>query len=409
MINKKFFLNIIWSMGSHILSRGVLLLSGMLLARNLAVEDFAIYNFFMMTSMTIMNYSSMGLEVAASRFFAEKKENQNNIILGNLYSIAIILAILSSVLTFIFIDKIWDTTTFYKTLITITVLFLVINIVPTGAIMGIEKYKDLFFLSILNSLIILSGAFLTISMNEISIQIYTYIFSVIFSIFIQTHIIKNNTFLFTELSNFKLRGKAIKEIMSFCGVMSIVSILAATAPWLIGKIIIDTFNVLHFSVYSIGLQWFALAMFIPGMVSRVILPRLVKEYKKGIESKKEIRITLLFTLSIAFIIFILGFLFSPYLTNWYGDEYLAYSNVISFFFFLAIVYAPINVLANIIIVKMNTKVWFLITLMWFISLLVLLFPMMEFYGFWGVLYAQGLSALIYNLLSLFTCIKKGYL
>ncbi|WP_424409974.1 oligosaccharide flippase family protein [Pasteurella sp. PK-2025] len=409
MINKNFFLNVIWSMGSHILSRGVLLLSGMLLARNLSVEDFAMYNFFLMTSMTIMNYSSMGLEVASSRFFAEKKENQNHILLGNLYSLATILALCSAVITFIFIDRIWDISVFYKSLMTITVFFLVINIVPTGGVMGVEKYKDLFFLSIFNAVIIFSGVFLTIALENISIQIYAYILSVIFSILIQTYILKKNTDLFSSFSHFKLNKKAIKEIMSFGGIMSIVSIFAATAPWLLGKIILDRFNELYFSIYSIGLQWFALAMFIPGMISRVILPRLVKEYKKDKTSKKEVRTTLLFTLVVAFILFIFGSLLSPYLIQWYGNEYMPFSNIISFFFLIAIAYAPINVLANIIIVKLNTKIWFFITLAWFICLLILLLPMINLYGFWGVLYAQGISALLYNILALITCIRHGYI
>ncbi|MGC6343203.1 oligosaccharide flippase family protein, partial [Bisgaard Taxon 45] len=193
MINKIFFFNVIWSMGSHILSRGMLLLSGMLLARNLPVDDFATYNFFIMTATIISNYSSMGLGVSSSRFFAEKKENQNTLILGNLYSISLILAIISSTLTFLFIDKLWTIETYYKWLISTTVFFLILNIVPTGGVMGVEKYKDLFFLSIFNTFIMLIGVFITIRTNNISIQIYAYILSIVFLISAQSYILKEET------------------------------------------------------------------------------------------------------------------------------------------------------------------------------------------------------------------------
>ncbi|HDR1023064.1 TPA: oligosaccharide flippase family protein, partial [Pasteurella multocida] len=318
MINKDFFFNIIWSMSSHILSRGVLLFSGMLLARNVPVEDFAVYNFFLMTATMISNYGSMGLDIAASRFFAEKKENQNHKILGNLYSISFVLAILSGIATFLFIDNIWPIDSYYKILISITVLLLILNITPTGGVMGVEKYKDFFFLSIFNTIILLGGVATTIKYKDISIQLYAYIISILFLFFAQNYLLKKDTQVFKSLSNFKFEKNALKEISSFCGAMSLVSILASTAPWLLGKIILDNYNNLYFSVYSIGLQWFSLGMFIPGIISRLILPRLVKQYNIDNQSKKEVKITLLATLLISFMIFILGSLLSPQIMKWYG-------------------------------------------------------------------------------------------
>ncbi|XWY19655.1 oligosaccharide flippase family protein [Bisgaard Taxon 45] len=406
MINKIFFFNVIWSMGSHILSRGMLLLSGMLLARNLPVDDFATYNFFIMTATIISNYSSMGLGVSSSRFFAEKKENQNTLILGNLYSISLILAIISSTLTFLFIDKVWSIETYYKWLISATVFFLILNIVPTGGVMGVEKYKDLFFLSIFNTFIMLIGVFITIKTNNISIQIYAYILSIVFLISAQSYILKEETDLFRKVENFIIRKNAIKEIISFGGVMSLVSILAATAPWLLGKIILDKYSSLYFSVYSIGLQWFSLAMFIPGIVSRLILPRLVKQYKVDNQSKKEVRLTLLVTLSVSLLFLIIGTILSPHIMNWYGKEYTDFHEVIILFFIISVIYTPINVLGNIIIIKVNTRSWLFITSIWFVFILSSVYPLMSYFGFLGALYAQGIAAILLNIISYHFCRKK---
>ncbi|MGC6359470.1 oligosaccharide flippase family protein [Bisgaard Taxon 45] len=406
MINKTFFFNVIWSMGSHILSRGMLLLSGMLLARNLPVDDFATYNFFIMTATIISNYSSMGLGVSSSRFFAEKKENQNTLILGNLYSISLILAIISSTLTFLFIDKVWSIETYYKWLISVTVFFLILNIVPTGGVMGVEKYKDLFFLSIFNTFIMLIGVFITIRTNNISIQIYAYILSIVFLISAQSYILKEETDLFRKVENFIIRKNAIKEIISFGGVMSLVSILAATAPWLLGKIILDKYSSLYFSVYSIGLQWFSLAMFIPGIVSRLILPRLVKQYKVDNQSKKEVRLTLLVTLSVSLLFLIIGTILSPHIMNWYGKEYTDFHEVIILFFIISVIYTPINVLGNIIIIKVNTRSWLFITSIWFVFILSSVYPLMSYFGFLGALYAQGIAAILLNIISYHFCRKK---
>lgn len=406
MINKDFFFNIIWSMSSHILSRGVLLFSGMLLARNVPVEDFAVYNFFLMTATMISNYGSMGLDIAASRFFAEKKENQNHKILGNLYSISFVLAILSGIATFLFIDNIWPIDSYYKILISITVLLLILNITPTGGVMGVEKYKDFFFLSIFNTIILLGGVATTIKYKDISIQLYAYIISILFLFFAQNYLLKKDTQVFKSLSNFKFEKNALKEISSFCGAMSLVSILASTAPWLLGKIILDNYNNLYFSVYSIGLQWFSLGMFIPGIISRLILPRLVKQYNIDNQSKKEVKITLLATLLISFMIFILGSLLSPQIMKWYGKEYTEFYEVIIIFFLISVIYSPINVLGNLIIIKSSAKMWLFITLIWFVFLILCTYPMMYSFGYMGVLYAQGISAILFNIISYTFCRKK---
>src|SRR5690606_31752242 len=76
------------------------------------------------------------------------------------------------------------------------------------------------------------------------------------------------------------------SITKFVGPLVFITILAASSSWILGRLILKDYGEHTFAAYSIGLQWFALALFIPGMISRVVLPRLIREEKNQKETLK---------------------------------------------------------------------------------------------------------------------------
>jgi hypothetical protein len=68
--------NAVWSLLSHLLSRGSLMVAAIILARALPTPAFAAYSYFQMTVSMLAAYAALGLGVTASRYFAEVGHEQ---------------------------------------------------------------------------------------------------------------------------------------------------------------------------------------------------------------------------------------------------------------------------------------------------------------------------------------------
>ncbi|MGC6248943.1 hypothetical protein ACNO7P_10990, partial [Bisgaard Taxon 45] len=57
-------------------------------------------------------------------------------------------------------------------------------------------------------------------------------------------------------------------------------------------------------------------------------------------------------------------------------------------------------------IKVNTRSWLFITSIWFVFILSSVYPLMSYFGFLGALYAQGIAAILLNIISYHFCRKK---
>lgn len=136
----------------------------------------------------------------------------------------------------------------------------------------------------------------------------------------------------------------------------------------------------QFAVYTIGLQWYALGLFVPGVISRVLLPRLIKgrHGKSEQDNKILLRIGLLSTLSTAAFISVVGFFCSSELLSMYGHEYRDSGNVLRWFLVAAIFASPATTIGNAIVASNGQRCWLLISMVWIIALLLAMFLLMKY-------------------------------
>ena len=401
--------NTLWSSIDHILSRGILMISGVLLARYLSAENFATYSYFQITTTMLATYSALGLGVAGSKYFAEWSiDSQNKEIIetiSNLFGIAFVLSLLATLIILVMPNEMLSASLGISNItFAIAVLILSLNIIPSGAVLGLEKYKQAAIFSLINGFIFLFGVFLSVYYNEVSYSIVSFILAA----FIQ---LLGNLFLIREYikqtklkSFFLIRLVFLRSIFSFIGPLVCVSLVTAGSGWILGRGLIEVYGAHVFSAYSIGLQWFALALFLPGMISRVVLPRLIREDSNN---KKVLRTACLIALLFSFSIFLIGSFFRNEIISFYGDSYTEYSNIIMGFLFVALLYAPANTLGNAIIAKLGSFPWFVITMLWFICLMLVFYFRLNSDGILSVIYAQIIATSLLLSLSYMLCIKKG--
>ncbi len=404
--------NTLWSTINHVFSRGILMLSGILLAKHLIPKDFAIYSYYQMTMVMISSYAALGLGVAASKFFAEfsvcKDNQENRDTITTLSGISLIVSLVVAVGIFFIPEKLLGADLGIPSYIfSISVLTLGLNVIPNGAILGLEKYKEATLISLINGIFCLIGVYLAIDLNQVYYSIYFFIIACSVQLIGQSYLISKSLDGISFKNRFMIKKKSISKIFSFLGPLVLVSILTALSGWIIGRSLLSIYGEYIFSVYSIGLQWFALALFIPGMISRVILPRLIRGNIENSDNKKILKISCGISLLFSFIIFLLGYMSRDYLIGFYGSYYQEYKNIIIFFLLIAVLYAPANTLGNAIVAKLGSLPWLIITLIWFVLLLLIFYICIAKYNIMAAIYSQGIATFTLLMLSYFLCKKKG--
>ena len=102
-----------------------------------------------------------------------------------------------------------------------------------------------------------------------------------------------------------------------------------------------------FALFSIGVQWFALALMLPGVFSKVLLPRLVRVVSvDAVSSRVLVKDVLLMTLVSASVVALVGAFLGPWLIGFYGTTYQENSLLIVVYLIAAVLTAPAIALGN---------------------------------------------------------------
>lgn len=397
------------SAAAHLFGRGSLIVASILLARQLPTEAFAAYSYFQLTVSMLAAYAAMGMGVTASRFFAETgyvKDAQMSPI-GTLWLLSIVVAAVISLLI-LALPPAWlgGGLDIPRWAMALGIFCMATGVVPAGAIIGLERYREALISAVTSAVVLIIGMYVVNSaVGAMSVFIA--------AAFIQS--IGNSAVVFRHVSwktltrHSGLGKKQVHQIIKFAGPMLAVTLLAASGSWLVGRIILNSPSGEHgFSLYVIGLQWYALALFLPGMISRVLLPRMVRTQLKESESgsPKIVRIGSILSIAITAATAIVGALLAPSLVGIYGPDYQAQPSVLTLFLIAAIPAAPANTIGNAIVASNGQKTWLILTITWFAVLLCTM-ALLKPFGASGGAIAHGASSLLLSILTYIWAKRRG--
>lgn len=364
-----------WSLLSQISSRGSLMLSAIILTRSLDTHAFAAYSYFQLTVSMLSAYAAMGLGVTSSRYFSEVGHEQPNhepFPLGILW----ILSILFAVVAFIFLISVpenWINAGLPvpNWLLALGVFVLTLEVVPGGAILGLEKYRQASLISATSGGLMIIGACVA-SWNDAPNFAMG---SIVIAALLQG--LGESVIVIRAVGWRRIAMKAgsvvdsAQRVLNFAGPMLLVSLMAASGSWLLGRLILLTPGGAHeFAMYTIGLQWFAFVLVLPGMVSRVLLPRVVRTAAAGPEGQRAliwegVRMAGATALIAASIVFVL----SPQIIGIYGEQYGGSRWFLGGYLIAAVLSAPANTIGNSIVANNGQKQWLALTALWLIVLI----------------------------------------
>lgn len=383
--------NAVWALASHVLHRGSLMLGAILLARSLPTGDFAAYSYFQMTVSMLSTYAAMGLGVTASRFFAEYGHQRDGAAapLGTLLALSFGLAAVAFLVILLLPGAWLDAgVSVPQWLIALGVAAGVAGVVPDGGILGLEKYRQASLVSLLSATCMLGMTGVAAMRQSPLLGMWGIVASLAVQNFGQLIVIVRTVGWQAIAGSFGWSAQILRKLASFAGPMFLVSILAGSGTWIVGRMILASTGALEFSAYSIGLQWFALGSLLPGMVARAILPRLVRN--RGRDSRRIMKLSVFISTAPAFVLAVLGFLISPWLIAIYGQSYRDYSQVIPTFLVISAFSAPINSIGNGILANDGQLQWLGVTAA-SLSILILSFAAFPIQSSWFAAASHMLS------------------
>lgn len=355
---------------SHILSRGSLILSSIIVSSLMDKENFSIYSYFILTSTTISIYSALGIGITTSKLYTSfnKNVNQSDSPIITIWVLNIIIAFLGGFLFILFSDNIIPSSIELNSIyFACLIIIMCIDIYASNALIGLEKYLSLCISAFVFLISMTIAIYLSITKNNI----YYAIAGLIISTTLQ--LVLHSVFLFIYISNvnylkkIKIKLSHLKEILKTMGPMMFVSLFAASTSWIVGQYILTSENngVLEFNLFSIGLQWFSLAVFLPSVFSRVLLNYFINN--SHTDTLTIAKKNIFFIFGIFLFIAALSYLCFPLIENIY-QKYSVPILLIPIFILTAGVNASSNILGNILISRDKEWLWLVIVMLGFIAI-----------------------------------------
>ena len=394
--------NVIWMMISHILSRGSFIFSGMLIARYLDKADFASYSYLLLTATMIAIYSAMGIGITTTKFYANIDSKETESPVATLALVSCVLSILVVLIFFIFNQIFIPSNVDIPILVMAIIIFsMSLDIYTGSALIGLEKFKQLAFVSIFSTIINMITVIFSIYNKNVYISMVGLAVASTLQVIFNSSLVIYNLKVYKFYSLLKVKWHHLIRIFHAIGPMLFVSIIAASGTWIIGRLIISENSekaISEFSLFSIGLQWYSIALFLPTMISKVILPQLIK--RPNSSSNKLLKFNMLIV-SISCLLFaIFGFFAEPMIALFYGSEFKIPRGLIFAYLFAAVVASPANIIGNALIARNKEKEWLLIVICSFGTIL-LIGILGVHYGAWMGAAALIASSLVLVLISIY--------
>jgi O-antigen/teichoic acid export membrane protein len=379
--------NSMWALASHLLSRGSLLVAAIIIARGFELPSYAAFSYFQMTSAMIAAFGSVGLGIATSRNFAEmgrKSRREKAPIIGATWLLSVSFAFVSMITVLLLPDMITTAGLgIPRWLMAFGVFVLVLQVIPAGAVIGLELFRSAAIVATGAAVFTIAGAIFAVVIGSVEIAMGVVIFAALYQfIGLSLLIVKEFGWIFV-LAGLKTDSASLMKVVNVSGPMFVVSIMSGSGSWLVGRIILDgPVGTYGFAIFAIGLQWFALALVLPGVISRVLLPRLVRMASIRVDSKELVRDALIMTLGSALVVAVIGALFGPWLIGLYGVTYEHESSLVIVYLGAAVMTAPATALGNALLANDYQWFWLGLTAVWFIVLILAAF-LLRSHMAWG--------------------------
>ena len=389
--------NAFWTLLNQILSRGSLMLSMIILARALDVSGYAAYGYFILIISMLSAYATMGMGVAATRFFAGLVK-EDNISQSQTLAALITLSFSSSAMAFLLVmlvpsSFIGDNISIPRWLLALGVFAFALNSVPNGAILGLQKYRQTAVISFIVGLVLILGAVWSAHVQNVKLAMWTLVVSGLIQSIIGAIVIGFSMGWSQVTNGFPFKKNNVTRVLSFSGPMFLVTLFASTGSWFVGRMILQGSEGEHgFALFSIGLQWFSLGMLLPAQVSVVLFPKLVHSRSSGGklgEARQIARYGLQYVAILSLTALLVGGLLGDLILEVYGANYQVSRWFVGAFLLASVFGSMTAIIGGIIVASDRPWNWLVFTSIWFLVLCLISVGLQNIGGWTGAVAYSG--------------------
>lgn len=360
--------NAVWSLARHLLSRGTLFASTIVVARMFTSEELASYVYFQLTVAMIAAWGSAGTGVASSRVFAEHHsggEQDKTAALDAVRLLSVAMSCLAA-LAVLCIPVAWLALPerVPKWLFAAGAAAVTLTAVPAGAVIGTARFKLAARVGVLSGIALLVTVAMAGWLHSITVAMAGIVFWGLIQAVGDWRVATKGTARLRARVTWRQRVDALTVLFSLSIPMAAVSILSASANWLLARVILLASGERELALYGIGLQWFALGLVLPGVISQVSFLPIVRRRvaKAASASTRALILRSAWSCLAVTGVVLVGFLIAGrYIFGVYGPEYARAWWIGAVFLMAALIYAPINVVGNAIVAADGQLVWLALT------------------------------------------------
>lgn len=399
-IDKRIFKAFVYSFAGAIVSKGLIVLTGIVLARILGEIDYGKYSLLNSTIQTFVTFASMGISATMVRYIAIYRDSEKDTCgkyIGTFLAIIFVMSFAISTIMFIFSDTIsiltvgsMEISQLYQISASI-ILFIAISSALQSILIGYESFKQVSFWEILYGIF----SIFIISIFAFLQGIIGALCGMLFSRILYSIILLQSSKRISSYNNIKWKVKFDKQIFVSYKKFTLpsfgASIFVVPVSWILNSILTKNSGYFDMAVYSISLQWVAIVNYLMSLFARAkpIYTQLYAE-KNIKELKKQIKRIILVSAFVGISIAMGAILLSKFILGMYGPGYVDQKMV---FIIMMLAAAVISVQSQFgAIIESIGKMWigFLLNILWAFNLTVS-FLFLKRYGALGYAIAYLLS------------------
>lgn len=277
--NNKLISDSLWSLLGNVFGRGLALIAGIIVARFLGKDIYGEYGAIRNTIITIGIFSTFGLGYTATKFVAELRVNNKEIINSFIHRANIITIVFSGIMAIllfsfsnevsVYIFKGADLQ-FPLRILSVLIVFNAVTSTQIGILSGFGKFKEI---AKINTVV----GFLTFSFSIFLTYLYSFNGAIIALLIAQIlNCIINYYYVKKEQNTNLINGDIItyKEILFFSTPIAMQEGTYAISSWISMILLINYTSFGQLGMYTVAMQWSSIVLFIPGILRNVVLSHL---------------------------------------------------------------------------------------------------------------------------------------
>lgn len=372
----RFQRGVIWNTIGILVSRFLLVIASIIVARVLGKETYGKLGIIQSTISMFGVFAGLGLGITSTKYLAEFKLKDPNKA-GRIISLTNIIALAGSgvvsIVLFIFAPVIAKATlaapdlSIYLKISSIMLFFSTVNGVQIGILTGLEKFKEIAKINtlngVLNFLLLIAGTYFFLLIGSV----WALTISVVITFWLSQLLVTKELKKFNIIINYSNCWEEKNVIWNFSVPAFFSGVLVGPVNWICNSILVNQNNgYAEMGVFNAANQWFSILLFFPGIIGNILLPILTEKISLN-EKDKSSRILKysIYLNAILVLPFILIFIFlSKFIMNLYGKGFGGNELVLIYTLIAAGLFAIQSPIGNLIAASGKMWIGFAFNLIW---------------------------------------------